>query len=387
MAEWHIITGEYPPQPGGVADYTRLVACGLASAGEDVHVWVPACGLPDVPQPNIEIHRLPGHFGRRALSQLDASLRVRSAPRRLLVQYVPHAFGYKAMNVGFCGWLYRRRRREEIWVMFHEVAYPLAWRQPIKHQLLGLTTRIMAALLARAARRIFVSTTAWVPLLTKLCGGPTVIDCLPVPSNVPVRPPAELVQATRLHVAPQNGQQVIGSFGTFGALVAPLVEQVLPQLLLDGRRVGLLIGRGGEAVRQRLIAMQPAVEGRLFATGELPLNELSAHIVSCDLLIQPFPDGVTTRRTSLMAGLACGVPVVTTSGVLTERFWFDSACVAIAPVDSPETMIKAAEALLVDSLARQALASRGAIAYEQFFSLDSTRRALLQASVKACAGS
>jgi hypothetical protein len=32
MLRWHIITGEYPPQPGGVSDYTRLVARGWQTA-------------------------------------------------------------------------------------------------------------------------------------------------------------------------------------------------------------------------------------------------------------------------------------------------------------------------------------------------------------------
>ena len=45
MIDWHIITGEYPPQPGGVSDYTRLVAEGLAAAGDAVTVWAPSGGL------------------------------------------------------------------------------------------------------------------------------------------------------------------------------------------------------------------------------------------------------------------------------------------------------------------------------------------------------
>ena len=35
---WQVITGEYPPQPGGVGDYTAQVAAGLAAAGDEVHV-------------------------------------------------------------------------------------------------------------------------------------------------------------------------------------------------------------------------------------------------------------------------------------------------------------------------------------------------------------
>ncbi len=42
--DWQIVTGEYPPQPGGVSDYTRLVARGLAGAGDRVEVWAPPCG-------------------------------------------------------------------------------------------------------------------------------------------------------------------------------------------------------------------------------------------------------------------------------------------------------------------------------------------------------
>ena len=40
--QWHILTGEYPPQPGGVSDYSRMVAHGLAAAGDEVVVWAPS---------------------------------------------------------------------------------------------------------------------------------------------------------------------------------------------------------------------------------------------------------------------------------------------------------------------------------------------------------
>src|SRR5262245_59769784 len=61
---WHLVTGEYPPQPGGVADYTRLVAQGLAAAGDTVHVWA-ARAPGDTPQDvGVTVHRLPDHFGR-----------------------------------------------------------------------------------------------------------------------------------------------------------------------------------------------------------------------------------------------------------------------------------------------------------------------------------
>ena len=38
---WHLLTGEYPPQPGGVADYTQQLARALSESGKQVHVWAP----------------------------------------------------------------------------------------------------------------------------------------------------------------------------------------------------------------------------------------------------------------------------------------------------------------------------------------------------------
>ena len=32
------------------------------------------------------------------------------APRRLFVQWVPHGFGYKSLNMPFCLWVWRRAR-------------------------------------------------------------------------------------------------------------------------------------------------------------------------------------------------------------------------------------------------------------------------------------
>ena len=43
MNRWLILTGDYPPQLGDVSDYTRQIACGLAEAGDLVHVRQPRC--------------------------------------------------------------------------------------------------------------------------------------------------------------------------------------------------------------------------------------------------------------------------------------------------------------------------------------------------------
>jgi len=47
------------------------------------------------------------------------------------------------------------------------------------------------------------------------------------------------------------------------------------------------------------------------------------------VLLQPYEDGVTTRRGSIIAALALGVPVVTTTGRMTEPLWRASAAVTL----------------------------------------------------------
>jgi len=81
----------------------------------------------------------------------------------------------------------------------------------------------------------------------------------------------------------------------------------------------------------RLTAQNPHLGIRIAATGELPAEQIPAHLRACDLLVQPFPDGVSSRRTSVMAGLANGVPVVTNLGLLSEPLWRKSGAVALAP--------------------------------------------------------
>jgi len=77
---WAIVTGEYPPQLGGVSDYTRLVADALVAAGDEVHIWAPALDsagqLETVThERGITVHRLPDHFGRHGIAALDKGLR------------------------------------------------------------------------------------------------------------------------------------------------------------------------------------------------------------------------------------------------------------------------------------------------------------------------
>jgi glycosyltransferase involved in cell wall biosynthesis len=368
MLTWALVTGEYPFQPGGVSDYTRLVARGLARAGDAVHVFAPAAQA-STDDPGVSVHRLADRFGPRALRSLGAALDSLPRGTRLLVQYVPHAFGWKGMNLLFCAWL--RCRREPLWIMFHEVAFPVTSGQRFKHNVLGAVNRLMARIVAGAAERIFVSIPAWESLLRAFASPRGPVTWLPVPSVFPAGARPDRAAALRSELAP-GSRFVLGHFGTFGESTAPLLAAILPPLLADAQRSALLVGRGGEAFAASLIRSHPALAGRVTATGALPELEVPAYLAACDLLVQPYPDGVSSRRTTVMAGLAAGVPTVANEGPLSEPVWRESGPVCLVGAPTPEAFAGAAARLLGDHGALRALGEAGARVYAERFSLERT---------------
>jgi glycosyltransferase involved in cell wall biosynthesis len=361
-----ILTGEYPPQPGGVSDYTRLVARELAGTGDEVHIWAPTFADTTPPLDGVVVRRLSDHFGWRGLAHLRAALRNGD---RLLVQYVPHMYGCRGMNLPLCLWL-RYACPVPPWVMFHEVAFPVLPGQSLRHRMLALVQRRMAALVARSAERVFVSTPAWEPLLARLAPGCSPI-WLPVPSNLAHTVDHGIAAEIRRNLEADDTALVVGHFGTFGQAITVQLEEVFPRLLAaEPGRIGLLIGLGSEAFAARLLARYPVLHGRICATGQLPLQEIAAHLAACDLFVQPYPDGVSTRRTSLMASLALGRAIVTTRGELTEPLWQQSGAVALAPAGDAEALLDAAAALLHDPRHREQLGESGRAFYAAHFSLQ-----------------
>ena len=293
----------------------------------------------------------------------------------MLVQYVPHAFGFKAMNLPFCLWLFGRRRSGTA-VMFHEVMFPMSFRQPLRHNVIGLMTRLMARLVARSAERIFVAVPLWGRMLRRLAGSEDRITWLPVPSTVPVIDDTAAVAAMRLIYSP-DGDPLLGHFSTYARLVAQGVEVLLAPVLENHRNARvLLIGASSGSFRERWVAAHPGLADRVYATGVLAPERLSLALGACDVMIQPYPDGVSTRRTSVMAALAHGRAVVTTNGIATEPLWAQTGAVAMASVGDWGSMQSLIARMLVDENERSRAGKAAQELYAQRFALRHTIAAL-----------
>jgi glycosyltransferase involved in cell wall biosynthesis len=253
------------------------------------------------------------------------------------------------------------------------VVFPWSPRAPLRHQVLAGTTRVMLRLVAGAADRVFVSIPPWAEHLPARVR--RLAEWRPVPSTLPSEVPASAVEAVRSALGPGPW---LGHFGTYGALTAVPLEAVLVPLLRAGpERKALLLGRGSRAFAEALGARHPEVAGRLVTRDSLAAEEVAAHLAACDVLVQPYPDGVSARRTTAMAGLALGRPLVTNSGHLTEPMWRELGVVALVEGTSAEPLVAATERVLADAGARTALGERAARVYRERFSLERTVEALL----------
>lgn len=313
-AAWHVLTGELAR--GGIGDYTRLLADALADAGREVHVWSPdAAG---VALRRASVHPMRG-VGRDAFAELGRALDGFAGPRRLLVQYAPQAWGMRGMNVALGRWLRARRRAgDDVRVMFHEPFFPFGWQRP-QRNLLAAVNRWMARDLLRASTRACVSTLAWQGLLRPLAPPGRRIDTLPIPSTIPFVDDPDRVAELRRQLSEEGTRPVFVHFGTYGGLIAPMLRTALRALIArrpDARI--LLLGRGGATFADRIHSDDPRLADAIIAPGEQAAESISLQLQASDVALQPYPDGADTRRTSLMACLANGVPTVTTRGRFTR---------------------------------------------------------------------
>ena len=123
MPEYHILVGESTTKTGGMCAHMKLLADGLA-ASSPVHVWSPDVTDLVCESPEVHIHKTLGTLSVRDLRLTGKQLNEYGGPLRLLVYWVPHAYGHHAMNVPFCLWLWFRSawRKDRIELMVQGVS-------------------------------------------------------------------------------------------------------------------------------------------------------------------------------------------------------------------------------------------------------------------------
>ncbi len=133
-----------------------------------------------------------------------------------------------------------------------------------------------------------------------------------------------------------------------------------------------MIGRGSDEFVKLFLSQYPEYSDRLTGTGASDRYRTATNIAACDLMVQPYPPGVTTRNASAIASLALGKAIVTNDGPISEELWRKEGIAAVVDTNDAEAIAKMVEELILDEVRRHNLSQRAAEYYRNHFCFDQT---------------
>jgi glycosyl transferase family 1 len=297
----------------------------------------------------------------RAWMSLWNRLRGSGEGSAVVIQYNPFAYG----RWGFAPWLPLAlfalrcmRDTPSIAVMVHEPYVPMvSWRST----LMGSWQRFQLAALRLSADVIFTSVESWASRFES--GRPRRrAHHLPVGSNLPDRRGSRMLERERCGL--DNGTLAVAVIGRHhDTWLGGYVVDAVNTIAAAGNQVALLL-LGAEA--PQLADLDPRVEVQM--AGYLEETELSAKLSAADLFLAPLSDGVTTKRSTVMAALQHGLPVVATEGPLTDSVLRTSdSGISLTPVGARGDFAAAALLLAEDNQGRAEQAAAARELYEDEF--------------------
>jgi len=320
----HILTPEYPPKSGGVADHTKILAAGLRKQGFQVLVWCPSnMGTKE----EIDAGEVRPNLGRMRIQDLvPVGKRILSQGGKVLLQWVPHGYGMRSINLPFCFWIWFLAKRGIcVNLMAHEVFLPM--EGTLKQKAAGIVQRLMIRLLLCGSHCACASTIRYCKFLQEWSPTPAPrIQHMPIYSNISVVKGADLVLSLRKKIlgAKTNGfpRFIIGHFSTFNGMITPLLKACLRQIYtVEPEICFLLMGKGSVDFERDIRIEIPEIAKSCVATGLLTSEEVSLHLQCCDIMLQPYSGGVDTRNGSALASISHGKPLATFYGLRTETLW------------------------------------------------------------------
>lgn len=366
------LTGEYPPMQGGIADYTARLAAHLAGLGVAPSVLISRKWQRFAVRAEggaVPVHPVVAGWGLRCWGQVPRFCR-QEAVDLLHVQYQAAAFDLGGWVNWLPWWLRRQAGRPRLVVTFHDLRLPYIFPKAGRFR-----WRSILALARYSDAVICTNVEDLETLRRELGGGPRrsgpLLRHVPLGNNVPVDPPPGFERETwraRWGFGPET--LVLAYFGFLNeSKGGEELIAVLDSLLKRGYNARLLLIGGDTgasdpsnvayARRVRALIESHGLDERIVATGFVDLPQVSAHLLAADVAVMPYRDGVSLRRTTLLALLQHGLPVVSTqpAGALPEVI--DGENMLLAPPRNVEALSQAVQRLAADPELRRRLSQGG----------------------------
>lgn len=328
------LTGEYPPMQGGIADHTAYLAQHLASSEIEPVIlisrrWQEAqtSKVSKIFEVSPPVFASLPNWGWRCWPEVAGFLKMHH-PAVLHIQYQAAAFDLG----GWVNWLpwYLKKRgfSARVVTTFHDLRTPyifpkagsFRWRSMLALARYSdgvvCTNRedlqtLQLALKVGQTNSLTDTSTPW-------------FAHIPLGSNVEPQPPADYNRAVwRKKYQADDDTLLLAYFGFLNESKGgeELVEALglLRQQGLDARLL-LIGGEVGHAdptnvaYAQRVQALieRYKLAEVVYRTGYTDLPQVSANLLAADAVVMPYRDGVSFRRTTLIAAMRHGCPVVST---------------------------------------------------------------------------
>jgi glycosyltransferase involved in cell wall biosynthesis len=352
------VSGSYPPVRCGIGDYLHRLAQALVGLGAEVHVITSAGKGIEPSESSVRVWPVVQDWSLRSLSVVRDEVR-RIGPDIVNIQYPTQCYG-RRIAVNLLPAYLRSILHVPVLTTVHEYAtFHHPGRLRIALSALGSTAVILPAPenLDLLARRLPCRRSRF--------------HHIPLGANISSELPASFDrQAQRASFGARPGDVVVAYFGFISPSkgIETLVEAMGKALSsLPQPRLRLLLIASKEptdpsyAVYHRRV--RELVEGsvpadRMHWTGYASSEDVSAWLASADMAVFPFVDGASPRRTTLLAALGRGLPVISTSSAgLVWSGLTEEQGVLLVPPQDPERLREAITLLAKDTGARDRLAA------------------------------
>ncbi|NJM06527.1 glycosyltransferase [Candidatus Gracilibacteria bacterium] len=309
-----LLSGEYPPEPGGLGDYTRCLVAALSEQGlftsvvtlrDEALVVYRGATL----DPVLKSRRIVGWDWSCWPAVIELLDRLR--PDVLHLQYQTGAYAmHPALN--FLPWrLHGLRPRPQVVVTFHDLLVPYLFPKA------GRLRNYVNWRLAGDADAVIVTNSSDAEQLAPALAH--VPQHIPIGSNIAVATASgydRRAWRAALGVSPE--ETLLAYFGLLSpskgaedllAALAALPSTV--RLVLIGGAATSAVDRAYSATFAALIQAY-GLEQRILRTGHVSAEIVSAHLCAADIVVLPFRDGASLRRGSLLAAMAHGCCVIST---------------------------------------------------------------------------
>lgn len=364
------LTGEYPPMQGGVADHTLHLAGHLAAPDVQLAILTSVKAAPCDLSAQAAVHPIIRNWGVGCWRQIDHFLKAHR-PDVVHIQYQAAAYDLTAW-VNWLPWRLRRRQnRPRVVVTFHDLRVPYMFPKAGRlreYSVLALARFADAVVTTNAEDEVALQRQAWA----------THVRRIPLGSNVEARPPAGYERHTwRQRWGLDDSHVLLAYFGFLnpskgGEDLILVLDRLLQRghdahLLMIGGQVGD-VDPSNRAYLEQVRALIGAhrLENRVHWTGHTEANQVSANLLAADVVVMPYRDGVSFRRTTFIAALRHGCAVVTTSPSITLPELCTGENVLLAPVGDVDAVAAAVSRVAQDASLADRL-RRGAAALGRIF--------------------